>query len=224
MCSIFSLQTTNKQIEQALGLQETQFPSATSTRFTVGQLIPVLIAKPEGIQCREMRFGLIPSWSDTPRPKFATHNARLFAADSTPIFKKATWRGPFAKRHGLVAMTSFIEPIYTGEYAGKMISFATGETLFAATIWESWLNKETGELIDSTSILTDEPIDFVQRMGHDRSPVFLSTEAALQWTRLSADPSEMIEFLRTHRLRSNTWSVTVDREMKDGWQKRVPAR
>jgi putative SOS response-associated peptidase YedK len=222
MCSAFTLETNRKQIEETLGSFTGIFLDKIDTRFTVGQFIPVFTSDKEGLKSSEMKFGLIPAWSDTPRPKFATHNARLFGEDGTPIFKKATWKAPFSKRHGFVPMTEFIEPIYTGEFAGKMVRISADRPLFAASIWESWLNKETGELIESTSILTDDPIDFVKQVGHDRTPVYLTSEAAIEWTKLSLDPTEMIAFLRENRFDSQKWKVKVDREMKDGWQKRIP--
>ena len=67
---------------------------------------------------KEMNFSLITSWSKERKPEFATHNARLFSEDGDPIFKKPTWRGPFSSNHCVIPISKFVEPIYTGEYAG----------------------------------------------------------------------------------------------------------
>ena len=76
----------------------------------------------------EKEFGLVPSWSKERKVKYSTHNARLVSTDEksgkpVPIYMKPTWREAFAGRHCLVPMDLFIEPIYTGEFAGNMVKF-----------------------------------------------------------------------------------------------------
>ncbi len=164
-----------------------------------------------------MKFGLLPHWAKEANLKFATHNARL-----ETIEEKATWRTPFKKNHCLVPITSFIEPIYSHEFAGSMVAFSEkhGELLSAAGIFDSWTNKETGEVIDSFSIITTMPPELILKTGHDRCPLFLKDEAFLDWLNPeNGDVQERKEFLLNNQ-RVIDFSVTKDRAMKPGWEKR----
>lgn len=173
-------------------------------------------------------FGLVPAWSNTPKVKFATHNARLYSVEEKtkreiPITEKPTWRDPFKKRHCLVPMTGFIEPIYSGDLAGKMVVFRPREVevLLAAGLWEDWVSKEGGETRSTFTILTDNPVTEIERMGHDRTPIFLGGEKAFEWLKPeSKSPTEWIHYLRSNPVKM-TWSGTVDRPMAPGWEKRI---
>lgn len=170
-----------------------------------------------GPEVHAMRFALLPSWAKEPKVKFATHNARLETIDEKP-----TWKTVFVKRHCLVPMTDFIEPIYDGEYAGHMVSFQekTGAAVFAAGVWDEWVDRQTGEVIQSFSIITHEPPPFVAAIGHDRCPVFLGEDAAAEWLKNEgAPPAQLKEFLLSSR-HVPELKVEKHRAMRPGWEKR----
>jgi putative SOS response-associated peptidase YedK len=165
-----------------------------------------------------MQFSLIPKWSTEPRSKFATHNARLDTVNEKP-----TYRDAFKKRHAIVPMTGFIEPIYTGKLAGNMIEFhpPKAELLHAAAIWDEWVDKKTGEILKSFSVITHDPINFVEKNGHDRSPVFLKESDAEEWLKNEGEDSkELKDFLSKKQLEPEL-ETSVDRPMKAGWEKRI---
>lgn len=182
-----------------------------------GTKAPVIVDHDGVIDVTPMRFSLIPSWSKEPKVKFATHNARLESIDEKP-----TWRGVFGKKHCLVPLTDFIEPIYDGEFAGYMVAFhaQTGDVLYAAGVWDDWVNRETGEVIQSFAIITHDPPEFIQQIGHDRCPVFLDEEAGQEWLQSVGTPSPRLkEFLLQHPAHLNL-AVDKHRQMKPGWEKR----
>lgn len=196
--------------------------------FRIAPNLPGLVIVPakEGRELRAMNFSLIPSWSKEPKVKFATYNARLESTDTkgdvTYIFQKPTWKGAFERRHCLVPIDKFIEPAYHGKLAGNMVAFSptNNEPMTAAGIWETWVNHSTGEIIESFTILTDDPIPFVENSsGHDRSPIFLRPDAFEEWLNGKKSGLEWIEFLRTHRA-DYELMIDVDRAMKPGWEKR----
>jgi putative SOS response-associated peptidase YedK len=223
MCALYTLRTTEKQIRDALGSYDGMFPEVVDTRFTVHQFAPVIVAAGVSFTTRDMNFSLIPSWSKERKVKFATHNARLLSEDGKAwIFDKATWKKPFASKHCVIPISQFVEPIYLGQYAGNMVRFGGADPLFAAGIFDEWINKETGEVIESFSILTDDPVPFIKHAGHDRTPVFINAKAAVTWLTLKDTPAEMVQFLRTNRLEPKEWLVEIDRPMRPGWEKRIP--
>lgn len=228
MCAQFIIGRTGQQLGRQLKAKVTD-GQWNLKRIVPRQPAPVLIKEGEEKILRPMLFGLIPSWSREPKVKFSTHNARLFSEDpktheSVPIYQKPTWKGPFAQRHYVVPMDEFIEPIYTGEWAGNMVRFhpAKGELLCAAGLWENWVSPSTGELLQSFTILTDDPDAHIQKIGHDRTPVFLEDKNWETWLNASAQSSgEWISFLRENKA-SIAWTEKQDRPLAAGWQKRIP--
>ena len=50
-----------------------------------------------------------------------------------------------------------------------------------AGIWESWINKETGEVNDTFAIITTVSNSLLQQVGHHRSPVILPRDWEKDW-------------------------------------------
>lgn len=164
------------------------------------------------------QFSLVPSWSKEPRVRFATHNARLES-----VSEKPTWRIPFLHQHVLVPVSGFVEPIYSGEFAGNMVEFfpKQGTLLFAAGIYDEWVDKKTGEVLESFSLLTTEPPPFVDEIGHDRCPIFLPPSAFQEWLgSKEKDAEKLKQFLLSHQQQVDL-SVRVSRPLKKGWEKRA---
>lgn len=180
---------------------------------------PVLVYSNNKRKLEWMQFSLVPSWSKEAKNKFATHNARLESVDEKPTF-----RVPFVRQHCIIPMTGFVEAIYLNELAGNMVEFHPPEpkVLYAAGIWDEWVNKNTGELLRSFSIITSEPIPFVDKVGHDRSPLFLNGPAAVNWLKMENEKAPNLKgFLVKNRLEVPL-SISVDRPMRPGWEKRIP--
>jgi putative SOS response-associated peptidase YedK len=164
-----------------------------------------------------MSFSLVPAWSREPKVKFATHNARLES-----IGEKPTWKGPLKSQHCLVPMSGFFESAYTGPLAGHIIQFKSpeGKTLFAAGLWDRWQSQDQSQNFFSFSIITTTPTKFIEEYGHDRSPLFLSPEAAAAWLTMKDDnPSHPIQFLSSQTLRPPLVAIE-ERPLKPGWEKR----
>ena len=228
MCSQFSLYSNPNKLSKELGIKIAEDLSSVSEIAFPYSYAPVVLKTNIELHMKLMSFSLVPAWSAEPRVKFATHNARLYSFDSKknkeiPIYEKPTWREAFKLRHCVVPMSGFIEPIYINEFAGNMVVFKNviDEALLAAGIWEEWVNKSTGEVLESFTILTDEPYPYVLEMGHDRSPVFLKQEDLASWLSLEPkQPQKMIEFLRAKRLVPQLQTKKL-RPLKEGWQKKA---
>ena len=174
-----------------------------------------IVSKDGILQAEQMQFGLLPRWSKEPKIKFATHNARL-----ETIADKASFKDAYLKRHCIVPMTSFTEPIYENDMAGNMVAFTAQLPLFSASIWEEWTDKKSGEVITSFSVITSEPLALVRRTGHDRSPVFLEAKNALSWLQpTGSSPEEFSSFLLKARFEPSI-TTSIDRPMRPGWEKR----
>jgi putative SOS response-associated peptidase YedK len=164
-----------------------------------------------------MSFSLVPAWSKERRVKFATHNARL---DS--INEKPTWKSVFVRRHCVVPISEFYEPIYEGEFAGNMVTFSRQdhEVLLAAGVWDEWVDHRTGEILQSYAIITHDPPDFIARAGHDRCPVFLKSADAETWLANAGEHPDKLKAFLLERQAPQDFHVEKLREMKPGWEKR----
>ncbi|MCO5143113.1 MAG: SOS response-associated peptidase [Oligoflexia bacterium] len=179
-------------------------------RILPGSHAPVLTRA--GIQI--MRYGLVPHWSTTNTPKFATYNARIETVE-----KKPSWKIPFEKFHCIVPITGFVEPIYENYWAGHMVEFFGTSILYAAGVYDQWVDQSNGEVLESFAILMDQPNEYISSIGHDRMPIFLKKEDAICWKN-SIFPSskEAKSFLLKHKM-DPLLDTRIDRPLKQGWQK-----
>jgi putative SOS response-associated peptidase YedK len=99
------------------------------------------------------RFGLIPSWAKDEDFGRKTYNAR-----SETVSLKPSYRHAWSARHYALALAdAFYEPCYeSGKAVRTKIEQANGEPMAIASIWDTWTEPETGELIVSFSMLTIE--------------------------------------------------------------------
>lgn len=216
MCAQYLMKMQAQDLEKLFGITLPKDLPPWPERISPHMDAPVIT--PEGL--RLMNFTLLPSWSLDKRQKFSTFNARIEA-----LAEKPTWRRPFESQRCLIPMSSFIEPIYVHEYAGNMVNFERKDhqPLVAAGIYDHWVDKETGEVIDSFAMITSPALDFVKKIGHDRSPLFLPATAFAKWlTPAKQNPQQLLAFLKDHRL-NPPLTVKNDRAMKPGWEKRKTA-
>jgi len=99
----------------------------------------------------EGQWNLIPWFAKTPRLKFATHNARAEELADKPSYKLPWARG----QRCLIPAESFFEPNWeTGKHIPWRFWRADGDTWGLAGIWNTWVDKATGEVYESYSMLT----------------------------------------------------------------------
>jgi putative SOS response-associated peptidase YedK len=97
------------------------------------------------------RFGLLPSWAKEETFGRKTYNARVETVAEKPSYKHA-----WTKRHYALALAdTFYEPCYeSGKAVRTAIQQANQEPMAIASIWDTWNEPDTGELIVSFSMLT----------------------------------------------------------------------
>ncbi len=97
------------------------------------------------------QWGLIPTWSQTPRLTYATNNCRSEEAAAKPSFKDA-WR------HGqrcIIPASSFDEPCWeSGKNVWWRFRRADGQPWGLAGLWNTWTDRATGEVVESYTMLT----------------------------------------------------------------------
>lgn len=103
-------------------------------------------------KCDLAQFGLVPQWAkDAKKFGLKTYNARSETVHEKPSYTVA-WR---ERRFGLILTQKFYEPCYETDRAVKTgIYRADDEPTAIASIWERFVDRETGEIIFSFSMLT----------------------------------------------------------------------
>ncbi len=152
----------------------------------------VVVKVNQKTQIKPMQFGLIPFFEKEEKPKKIFHNARVETVSEKVSFKK-----PFLETRCLVPMDSFFEYIWTTETTKWIARFYSKniQMLVAAGIWSSW-KSPSGKIIDSFSILTTEPPEFILKTGHDRCPLFLKQDSFEDWLEpIKNEPKQLLKIL-----------------------------
>ena len=167
-------------------------PEGVRQRYNVAPAQTVLTVRAlEGERVAElMRWGLVPHWAKDASVSYKMINARAETVADKPVYKKL-----LATRRCLIPADGFYE--WTTGHDGKKvpIRFALSDAeLFAfAGLWTSWINKESGELLDSCTIVTTTPNELVAHT-HNRMPVILPVDDEGRWidTELAVDDARAL--------------------------------
>lgn len=162
-----------------------------------GYVAPILRAEGTALQASTAAFGLISAWSKDRVIGRRTYNARSETVAEKPSYRTAWNRRQFC----LVPMLQFYEPCWETGKAVRWRIHRKDDTPFTiAAIWDSWTDRETGEIIESFSMLT------INADGHSvmgrfhrptderRSLVVVSSENWNHW--LSATPAMAAELMQ----------------------------
>jgi putative SOS response-associated peptidase YedK len=125
----------------------------------------------------QMRWGLVPRWAKDPSIGSKLINARAETLAEKPAFKPALQR-----RRCLIPADGFYEWTVGSDGKKQPIHFHLPDfEMFAfAGLWTSRTDVETGEILESCTIITTQANELVARV-HDRMPVILPTEAERVW-------------------------------------------
>lgn len=154
------------------------------------QSIPVVVRQAGLSQAKNMRWGLVPSWSNTPKPKYATFNARVETARQKPAFRNACRRSQSC----LIPASGYYE--WSGEKGHKTkhyIQMKDETPLIMAGLWECWTQGE--ENLYSCTILTRAATSSLQGI-HPRMPLILNKQDARNW--LERPINEQLEYLQQY--------------------------
>ncbi|NNF39997.1 MAG: SOS response-associated peptidase [Woeseiaceae bacterium] len=123
-----------------------------------------------------LRWGLVPSWA---RDK-AIGN-RMINARAETVAEKPSFRSAFRHRRCVVLADGFYEWRRQNETKTPFyISLSSAAPFALAALWENWQDKESGDALQTTALITAPANDFMQPLHH-RMPVILQAEAAGEW-------------------------------------------
>ena len=129
-----------------------------------------------------LRWGLVPFWAKDPSIGNKMINAR-----AETVAEKPAYRAAYRHRRCIVLADGFYEWHREGDVkTPHFISLASGEPFALAGLWETWTDKESGESLQTTTLITTAANDFMTPLHH-RMPVILESNTAGEWLAGSTD-------------------------------------
>ena len=183
MC--FYSRQTKKAVElinryNARIVNELQFEMANEYNGFAFPKTPV-ITNQDKSNIEHLQWGLIPFWAKDDSIKQYTLNARIETLNEKPSFQDSV------KNRCLVIADGFYEWQWLdtkGKKKQKYLITLPHEELFSfAGLWSQWVNKETGEVVKSYTIITTEANSLMSEIHNSkkRMPVILTRDNETEW-------------------------------------------
>jgi putative SOS response-associated peptidase YedK len=171
---------TSSQRREAIGERfEIAVPESYQHRFNLApQQRALIIRERDGVREAVMaKWGLLPHWAKDTKIAFKMINAR-----AETLTEKPAYRGLLTRHRCLIPADGFYEWTVGSDGKKQPIHFHLPEhDQFAfAGLWTARTDGETGEVIESCTIITTGPNELVAPV-HDRMPVILPADAERIW-------------------------------------------
>ena len=132
-------------------------------------------------------WGLIPHWVKDNNQRLQFWNNTLNARAET-IFEKPSFRDSAKNKRCIIVLDGFYEHHhFKGKTYPFLVQKESEEPLTVAGLWSEWLDKETGEIINSFTIVTTKANKLMAKIHNNpklrepRIPVILTDDKAEQW-------------------------------------------
>jgi putative SOS response-associated peptidase YedK len=222
MCGRYTL-ADPKRVNEACFLDFSVHWPDLKPRFNVvrSQLLPTIALDGDGRPvAKTMRWGLVPFWDKSEKPKITPINARSEDVTEKPMFKQA-----IQQRRCLVPADGFFEWKRFGEEAKQayFIHLVDSRPFWIAGIFETGTESKP----DTYALLTTRPNSLMAEI-HDRMPVILTKEGAHDWLRsgpISADElGRLAGPYAAEQMRAVAVSKLVNNTRNDGPEVLAPDR
>lgn len=194
MCGRFTSKAKPEQLEREFKVGRLNH-ALFQPRYNIApsQNIDVVLEENGERIIEKLKWGLIPSWAKDPEIGNRLINARAETLDEKPSFREA-----FKSRRCIIPASGFYEWQKTGKGAKQPFYFFLKEKdVFGfAGLWEAWVDKNTGEEIETCTIITTQANDEVMPV-HERMPVILKPENYDDWLDAAEKNTQLLrEFLK----------------------------
>ncbi len=183
MCFHYALTKEKAEIEIQLGVNwdDEWVPVFHASGFTFLKMPVITQEKPGSIQM--FNWGLIPHWvktkADADKLQAQTLNAR-----SETVFEKPSFRSCIPNNRCLIIADGFFEWMdFQKKKFPHLVQMKEQQLFCFAGIYASWVDKTTGELINSFSILTTDANPMMEKIHNlkKRMPVIVPASQYKKW-------------------------------------------
>lgn len=178
MCGRFSSSSKPEQIKKEFKVA-VEHPAIFKPRYNIApsQMIPVVLDRTGERIVAQLKWGLVPSWA-----KDALIGSRMINARAETLMEKPSFREAYKSRRCIIPASGFYEWQRAEKGAKQPFYFyLTNKEVFGfAGLWEEWLDKKSGESLETCTIITTEANDVLKPV-HDRMPVILKAADYDEW-------------------------------------------
>jgi putative SOS response-associated peptidase YedK len=196
MCGRFTLKATPERIKTEFKTASILPEAAGFERFNIApsQMIAAVLNNESERVVTRLKWGLVPSWA-----KDLEIGNRMINARSETITEKPSFREAFKKRRCIIPSSGFYEwqKIANSGGGGKQPFYfylKEKEVFGFAGLYEEWTDKQTGELLETCTIITTVA-NAVLKPVHDRMPVILAATDYDEWLDQHVTDTEQLQKL-----------------------------
>ena len=203
MCGRMVLTRSASEIAETFEAEVGADETATGPRFNVAPAQSILAIREDEEGSRELvefEWGLVPFWVKERAGFRSSINAR-----SETVATKPSFRAAFQRRRCLVPADGFYEWERRGKTKKTEQAGAPGPYFFSARdrsllamagIWESWVDRASGEVVESCALLTVAANRFMGRIHH-RMPALIEKADWGVWLAPGpGDPEPLLSLLQ----------------------------
>jgi len=166
---------------------------------------PLCYAVTDSDELEAFYWGLIPFWEktlkDAEKVRTMTYNAR-----SETVFEKPSFREPIKSRRCIIPSTGYFEYHHnTDKSTTPYYIFLKSQEIFSmAGIYDTWEDKENGDIYSTFSIITTEANPLTAKIHNGgknphRMPVILSREDESKWIDRNLSREDVIELMKPYK-------------------------
>lgn len=177
MCGRYTNKAKKEEIEQEFAVNINQ-GVIFEPRYNIApsQFVPVILEEKGNRIINQLKWGLIPSWA-----KDDSFAAKMINARAETLAEKPSFKNAFKSRRCIISASGFYEWEKTKTGKQPHYFFLKDKNIFGfAGLYEEWLDKSTGELIETCTIITTEANKVLEPI-HERMPVILHSKDYNQW-------------------------------------------
>lgn len=144
--------------------------------------LPIVTDK-EPALLQQFTWGLIPFWVRTREEAFKARAGTINAKSET-AFEKPSFKNSMQSKRCLVPSTGFFEfHTYKSKKYPFFITLTVADIFSLAGLWDSWTDRETGEILSTFSVLTVAANPLMAKIHNEkkRMPVILPAEQEKSW-------------------------------------------
>ncbi len=176
MCGRFAFYSPSEAAAALFGVEGSVDVKPRYNIAPTQDIVAIRNAEGEGRELVMLRWGLVPFWAKDP-----SIGNRMINARAETVAEKPSFRAAYRHRRCIVLADGFYEWQRDGNVKTPyFISLANGQPFAVAALWENWTDKETGESLQTTTLITTEANDFMKPLHH-RMPVVLEANGAGEW-------------------------------------------
>ncbi len=178
MCGRFEANISKEKLIKKFGINHWQLDNY-QPRYNIppSSNIPIIRQIGDRRIVDKAYWGLIPSWSKDRNIAF-----RMFNARSETLTEKPSFRTAYKRKRCLIPASGYYEwqKLDNNNKQPYWIGRKDNEPFAMAGLFEDWTDTETGELVESCTIITQSSYSELAHI-HDRMPVILPESNYMQW-------------------------------------------